>query len=131
MNAFFIPQLGSMIYTMNGMQTQLYLQADKPGDYSGRSTMYSGDGFAGMDFTLRAVSDSDFASWVNSTKQTGPTLDRAGYEALERQTENVQPYTYRAIDPVLFPAIVRQIVPPQPGPGAGSAGPAARPNPEK
>ena len=31
MNAFFIPQLGSMIYTMNGMTTQLNLQADAPG----------------------------------------------------------------------------------------------------
>src|SRR5271156_5677786 len=33
MNAFFIPQLGSMIYTMNGMMTQLYLQADVPGTF--------------------------------------------------------------------------------------------------
>ncbi len=30
MNAFFIPQLGSMIYTMNGMTTRLNLQADSP-----------------------------------------------------------------------------------------------------
>ena len=29
MNAFFIPQLGSMIYTMNGMTTQLHLQDRK------------------------------------------------------------------------------------------------------
>ena len=33
MNAFFVPQLGSMIYTMNGMTTQLNLQADEPGTY--------------------------------------------------------------------------------------------------
>jgi cytochrome o ubiquinol oxidase subunit 2 len=30
MNVFFVPQLGSMIYTMNGMTTQLNLQADSP-----------------------------------------------------------------------------------------------------
>ena len=35
MNAFFVPQLGSMIYTMNGMTTQLNLQADQPGTYPG------------------------------------------------------------------------------------------------
>ena len=35
MNAFFIPQLGSMIYTMNGMVTQLELRADQVGDLSG------------------------------------------------------------------------------------------------
>ena len=33
MNAFFVPQLGSMIYTMNGMVTQLNLQADNAGTY--------------------------------------------------------------------------------------------------
>ena len=37
MNAFFIPQLGSMIYTMNGMTTQLNLQADAPGTFRGLS----------------------------------------------------------------------------------------------
>ncbi|MGB8610014.1 MAG: cytochrome ubiquinol oxidase subunit II, partial [Pseudolabrys sp.] len=31
MNAFFVPKLGSMIYTMNRMATQLYLNADQPG----------------------------------------------------------------------------------------------------
>src|SRR4051812_2326242 len=38
MNAFFVPQLGSMIYAMNGMTTQLHLQADRPGDFYGRSS---------------------------------------------------------------------------------------------
>ena len=33
MNAFFIPQLGSMIYTMNGMTTRFNLQADAPGTF--------------------------------------------------------------------------------------------------
>ena len=31
MNAFFIPQLGSMIYTMNGMTTQLNLRGRRAG----------------------------------------------------------------------------------------------------
>ena len=35
MNVFFIPQLGSMIYTMNGMVTKLELRADTVGDYPG------------------------------------------------------------------------------------------------
>ena len=33
MTAFFVPQLGSMIYTMNRMRTQLYLKADEPGTF--------------------------------------------------------------------------------------------------
>ena len=47
MNTFFVPQLGSMIYTMNGMADNLWLQADRPGDYYGLSGMISGDGFPG------------------------------------------------------------------------------------
>jgi len=41
MNTFFVPQLGSMIYTMNGMATELHLQADHPGTYYGRSAHFS------------------------------------------------------------------------------------------
>ena len=35
MNAFFIPQFGSMIYVMNGMTSRLELRADREGDLSG------------------------------------------------------------------------------------------------
>src|SRR5258705_9806165 len=46
MNSFFVPQLGSQIYTMAGMVTRVYLQADHPGTYRGLSAQFSGDGFA-------------------------------------------------------------------------------------
>ncbi|MDB5732189.1 MAG: ubiquinol oxidase, subunit ii, partial [Variovorax sp.] len=52
MNAFFVPQLGSMIYTMNGMSTELWLHADEPGTYIGRSAHFSGDGFSDMQFEV-------------------------------------------------------------------------------
>ena len=55
MNAFFIPDLGSMIYTMNRMATNLNLIADEPGEFLGLSTMFSGDGFADMHFNVEAV----------------------------------------------------------------------------
>jgi cytochrome o ubiquinol oxidase subunit 2 len=55
MNAFFVPRLGSMIYTMNGMATNLHLQADAQGEFEGLSAMFSGDGFPGMRFQVRAV----------------------------------------------------------------------------
>ena len=45
MNSFFVPQLGSQIYTMAGMVTRLHLQADHPGTYRGLSAQFSGDGF--------------------------------------------------------------------------------------
>jgi len=55
MNAFFVPQLGSMIYVMHGMVTQLNLQADRTGEFYGESAQFSGDGFSDMHFVLRAV----------------------------------------------------------------------------
>lgn len=120
MNVFFVPQLGSMIYTMNGMVTQLYLQADRPGDFYGLSAQYSGAGFSDMNFTLRAVPEEGFTAWVETVRSTGPTLDRASYAALAQQSHNVKPFTYRAIDPDLFHAIVTQEIPPAPGPAGGA-----------
>ena len=64
MNSFFVPQLGSQIYTMPGMATQLNLLADKPGAYQGLSAQFSGDGFADMRFTVTAVPAGDFDGWV-------------------------------------------------------------------
>src|SRR5580658_9447390 len=63
MNSFFVPQLGSQIYTMAGMATQLNLLAGQPGDYPGLSTNFSGDGFSDMRFTVKALAAGDFAGW--------------------------------------------------------------------
>ena len=116
MNAFFIPQLGSMIYTMNGMADNLNLQADKPGDYQGLAAMINGDGFPDMHFDLHAVTPDQYAAWIAVAKGTGPTLDAAGYAALARQSAKVAPFTYRAVQPGLFQAIVSQKIAPAPGP---------------
>jgi cytochrome o ubiquinol oxidase subunit 2 len=128
MNAFFVPQLGSMIATMNGMVTQLHLQADRPGVFFGESAQFSGDGFSGMTFDVRAVSQEDFAQWIGATRQNGRPLDRAAYLALSQESQNVRPYTYRSVAPNLFDAIVKQELPPGPGPHAGdAASPQVRP----
>ena len=79
MNAFFIPSLGSMIHTMNGMATQLNLEASAPGTFRGLSSHYSGDGFSGMHFEVRAVPPEGFTAWVAATRKTGPTLDAGSY----------------------------------------------------
>ena len=118
MNTFDVPQLGGMIYTMNGMATQLNLSADKPGIFHGISAHYSGDGFSDMFFNVRAVSDSDFASWVTATKQNArtQTLDDSAYRDLEKQSEHVAPFTYHDTAPDVFSSIVSGKLPPGPGP---------------
>ncbi len=130
MNVFFIPQLGSMIYTMNGMRTQLYLQADAPGTFHGLSSHYSGDGFSDMHFDVRAVSSEEFAAWIEDTRNTGPTLDPTSYTALARQSMNTSPFTFRAADPALFQQIVTQQLPPGPGPRTGRPHPSVSPRTE-
>src|SRR4051812_46127639 len=79
MNSFFVPQLGSQIYTMAGMVTRLHLQADQPGNYRGMSAQYSGAGFADMNFNVEAVAPDKFAEWVDATRNVGVELNAATY----------------------------------------------------
>jgi cytochrome o ubiquinol oxidase subunit 2 len=119
MSAFFIPQLGSMIYTMNGMTTQLNLRADAPGTFHGLASHYSGDGFSDMHFDVQAVPAERFAAWIDATRNSGPTLDAESYVALSRQSMNISPFTFGAVEPELYQQIVTQQLPPGPGPQAG------------
>jgi cytochrome o ubiquinol oxidase subunit II len=102
MNSFFVPQLGSQIYTMAGMKTRLQLKADHSGTYRGLSTQFSGDGFADMRFAVDAVPAEDFTQWVTTVRATGPVLDAPAYADLAKPSKAVAPYTYRAAAPTLF-----------------------------
>src|ERR1700690_1586531 len=64
MNSFFVPQLGSQIYTMPNMVTRLNLEADQPGTFEGLSAQFSGDGFSDMRFDLVATEPEAFEAWV-------------------------------------------------------------------
>ena len=118
-NVFWVPQLGSMLYCMNGMAGNLYLQADRPGVYRGESAMISGDGFADMLFDTEAVPGDQFQAWVAATRGSGPALDDAAYRRLLRQSVPPQPYTYRSVRPGLFADIVLQRLPQGEGPRGG------------
>lgn len=115
-NVFFVPRLGSMIYAMPGMVSQLHLQADRPAELFGESAHFSGDGFSDMQFKVHSVPADQFAAWVQSAKGGGAALDQAAYAALARQSQNVPPTVYSTIDPQLFQAVATQKIPPAPGP---------------
>jgi cytochrome o ubiquinol oxidase subunit 2 len=106
MNSFFVPELGSQIYTMPGMTTQLNLQADDAGVYKGLSAQFSGDGFADMRFAVAALAPDQFAGWVESAKTQGQPLDLAAYDALAQPSEAVAPVTYTHVAPGLFETIL-------------------------
>jgi cytochrome o ubiquinol oxidase subunit II len=118
MNVFFVPQLGSMIYTMAGMADQLNLIADQSGTYYGQSSHYSGNGFSTMHFDVQAMSPDEFSAWVSATQAKGPSLTTASYADLAKQSISVVPFTYSTVEPDLFRKIVTLAIPPGPGPAA-------------
>jgi cytochrome o ubiquinol oxidase subunit 2 len=105
-NSFFVPQFGSMIYTMPRMTTRLNLQADRQGVYDGLSSHYSGEGFSGMRFKAHVVPPQEFASWAQGALGKGQVLDAKTYANLSKPSSYVQPITYGAVAPGLFDAIV-------------------------
>jgi cytochrome o ubiquinol oxidase subunit 2 len=115
-NVFFVPQLGSEIYSMYGMTSRLNLEADRAGDYFGLSAHFSGDGFPGMAFDVQAVSPQEFTAWVAAARGAGPVLNDAAYQGLLTQSQDVKPYSYRAVRAGLFEDIVGQRLPPGEGP---------------
>jgi cytochrome o ubiquinol oxidase subunit II len=116
MNVFFAPQLGSMIYTMNGMVTRLELRADEVGTYQGLSAMLSGDGFSDMMFDVHVVSPAEFADWASGAGRNGAALDRQAYSELAKQSVPKDKPVYKLTDPLLFHDIATQQIPPGPGP---------------
>ena len=106
MNSFFVPQLGSQIYTMAGMITRLHLQADHPGTYRGFSAQFSGEGFSDMHFDADAVTDEKFAQWLNAARSAGPELNAKSYADLAKPSAAVAPFTYRSVAPGLFDRIL-------------------------
>jgi len=127
MNVFFVPRLGSEIYSMSGMATQINLQADLPGSYPGLSANFSGDGFSDMHFSLDAVNAERFNTWIAGARKTGAALDDTAYRGLLRQTSNIEPYTYRDVAAGLFDRIVSLKLPPGEGPPATPAPSAGEP----
>src|ERR1700744_2607310 len=86
MNAFFVPQLGSLIYTMNGMTTRLELRADNVGTFGGLSGHFSGDGFPDMMFDIHVVPQNEFSDWASKTVKSDNALDDNSYAELVKQS---------------------------------------------
>ena len=89
MNSFFIPQLGSQIYSMAGMETKLHLNATEAGTYAGISANYSGAGFSGMRFKAIAMPQEGFDNWVKEAKAS-PGADPRGVRGTD-QAQRAQP----------------------------------------
>ena len=102
MNAFFIPRLGTQIYTMAGMQTKLSLMADQTGTFKGISSNFSGDGFTNMRFAARSMTRAQFAAWVAKVRASHRDLSLTAYRELAKPSERVPVQYYAQVAPTLF-----------------------------
>jgi cytochrome o ubiquinol oxidase subunit 2 len=114
MTSFWAPRLGGQMYAMPGMSTHLNLMAGKPGSYDGVAANISGKGFAGMKFTVKAVSDSQFTSWIQAAQKVPHGLTAASYAALAKPTANNPVRYYQSVQPALYDTIVFKYMTPTP-----------------
>ena len=106
MNAFYVPDLAGMIYTMPGMQTELNAVINKPGVFRGMSSHYSGAGFSGMNFRFHGLSEQDFERWVARAKAEGQPLTRQAYLALAKPSERHPVERFSSVEDGLFDRVV-------------------------
>ena len=121
MNSFFVPQLGSQIYTMAGMTTQLNLLASQSGTYPGLSAQFSGDGFSDMRFDVRAVPEEEYKAWLSSTHARPDLLDAARYAQLAAPSRHDEPAAFGRVAAGLFDSIVHDHGGPITGPASALA----------
>lgn len=114
MNAFYIPALAGMVYTMPGMETQLNAVMNKVGVYDGFSANYSGAGFSDMKFKYHGVSQADFDAWVAKTKAGGAgdngALTRAQFVELDKPTIKHPIMHFANVDKGLYDLILNRCV---------------------
>lgn len=121
MNSFWVPRLGGQIYAMPGMNTQLHLMATQQGSFAGSSANISGQGFADMTFTAKAVSQSAFNAWVHQSQLGVLALTNAAYAKLGHPTNGYPVTTYASVANGLYNDIIMKDMTPVPSSGSSGA----------
>jgi cytochrome o ubiquinol oxidase subunit 2 len=110
MTSFFIPQLGSQMYAMAGMQTKLHLLADETGTYEGHNIEFSGEGYDTMHFEVIAKTMQDFEEWMNEVKAKNNQLDLAAYKQLSQPSTNYPITIFSPVEPGLFNHVMQSFM---------------------
>ncbi len=87
MSAFWIPALGSQIYSMDGMHSIVHLMATQKGTYTGYNTNINGAGYADMTFRVQSTSNGEFDAWIKRGL-AAPGLDMTSYARLEQPSKS-------------------------------------------
>ncbi len=110
MTSFFIPQLGSQMYAMAGMQTKLHLMADETGTYEGHNIEFSGEGYDTMHFKVVAKTMQGFDEWVNQAKGNNTQLDLAMYSKVSQPSTNYPVTIFSPVEPGLFNHVMQSFM---------------------
>ncbi|MGB1361162.1 MAG: ubiquinol oxidase subunit II, partial [Alphaproteobacteria bacterium] len=110
MNSFFIPELGSQIYAMGGMENRLHLISKRIKTMRGISANYSGFGFSGMKFNVISTDKKGFENWIKKVKSSNVKFDQAAYSRLKgKQTKDHRvEYFSDVVDSEQFENIIRK-----------------------
>jgi len=108
MNSFFIPSLAGQVYTMPGMQTVLNAVINKPGDFDGFSSNYSGHGFTDMRFRFHGMNQPQFDQWVARVRADGSDLNAAAFQQLNEPSRAEPVHHYAHFDPDLYERILHR-----------------------
>ena len=112
MNSLEIPRLAGQIYAMTGMRSKLNIMATEAGYYNGFSTNFSGDGFSGMTFIVRAGSQKQFDRWVKKTQHSPTKLTVSAYKKLARPSENNPVEYFSSVANHLFKKVIMKYTQP-------------------
>jgi cytochrome c oxidase subunit 2 len=77
-HSWFVPAVGVQEYAMPGRTNEAWLQIDRPGVYYGQCNQICGINHPFMPIEIHAVSQDDFAKWVDSAKKQFGRNDQGG-----------------------------------------------------
>lgn len=108
MSALWIPALGSQIYAMNGMDSQLNLKGTKIGEYTGYNTNINGEGYAKMTFKAQVMAKNDFKEWRLKASRAATKLDMPQFDKLAEPLVQKEQRDYLLTDDGLYDEIVER-----------------------
>lgn len=106
MSSFWVPTLGTQIYAMSGMSSQLNLMATRTGDFDGYTTNINGAGYSDMKFKVHARSSNEFEAWVKTAKASPRTLDAVEYKQLVSPSIIKEERSYHLAQADLYQSVI-------------------------
>ncbi|MFC0877398.1 ubiquinol oxidase subunit II [Saccharicrinis sp. FJH2] len=110
MTSFFIPQLGSQMYAMAGMETHLNLIASDTATLTGQNQEFSGVGYESMFFEAKSVTTDEFKAWIKNVQQSPLKLDLKTFKNLEKPSDNSSVKLFTDVEPGLFNQLIKKFM---------------------